>query len=496
MSWLDKYFNVGIVTIQIAGVPYPQERILNFSSGATATDDPANGRTNIAGIANSGYNTIEQAGAAATQRAIANFINGSLVSVAVADNAGATRTDITVGISPGTAGQLIVTNAGATAPAWVSASQDLTLSSAGAFAVVQLTGNAGSLPLANALTAISGTAPGSDVAPNAITITGQGPFASATVNKSSATITLATAAALAGGSIGAVLLSPGGTTALQLAAATTDFVSIGGPTSGTGRTSATGLVRFPYVNGTIIAARNFANNADHLVCGFIDNSNSLRFGGTSLGAVYLTSGASANVQSNGGASLALNNSGTSVIWQAAPTMTFSTSVAINPVSAGTALTMTISGGASTTNNNNGGAIAIKGGATAGGSGLRGVAQLFLGQSDCMVEATEVVLGNRVTALARGVALTSTEMPANSGDKVCYVGNAGTAPTASPVSGCILYATGGNLAYYTSGGQQVTLPTTTSATATGGTSITLPAFIQGYLSMSIAGTTIKVPYYQN
>lgn len=62
----------------------------------------------------------------------------------------------------------------------------------------------------------------------------------------------------------------------------------------------------------------------------------------------------------------------------------------------------------------------------------------------MIEAAEVVAGNKVIALGRKADLTSTQMPANTGDGVIYLSNAATVPTANPVSGVILYATAGGL----------------------------------------------------
>jgi hypothetical protein len=47
MSWLDSLF-LGYQTIAVAGVPLPPETTLNFSSGATGSDNPSGGSTNIA----------------------------------------------------------------------------------------------------------------------------------------------------------------------------------------------------------------------------------------------------------------------------------------------------------------------------------------------------------------------------------------------------------------------------------------------------------------
>lgn len=124
MSWLDKFFNVGIVTVQIAGTPMPAERAINFTSGVTATDDPTNGRTNLAvsggGGGGSGYATIEGNGSAVTQRATVNFIGATVV-----DNAGATRTDVTIQGGP-VVETTVSANTNLTRGAWVVQPVDTT----------------------------------------------------------------------------------------------------------------------------------------------------------------------------------------------------------------------------------------------------------------------------------------------------------------------------------------------------------------------------------
>lgn len=90
MSWLDNFF-AGYQTVQVNGVAYPAERILNLV-GVTAADDPANGRTTVTVAAGgSGYQTVQWNGLALTQRDILNFIGGT-----AADNSGSTRTDVTL----------------------------------------------------------------------------------------------------------------------------------------------------------------------------------------------------------------------------------------------------------------------------------------------------------------------------------------------------------------------------------------------------------------
>lgn len=93
-----------------------------------------------------------------------------------------------------------------------------------------------------------------------------------------------------------------------------------------------------------------------------------------------------------------------------------------------------------TGNNNGGPISISSGGK-NGTGLPGAVAIRI-DSATMIEAAHVVSGNNVVSLAKKSALTSTEMPANTGDGVIYVANAATAPTANSVSGGILYAEAG------------------------------------------------------
>ena len=47
MSWLDKFFARGYITVQAAGVVFPAENTLNFATGFTVVDDSANARTSV-----------------------------------------------------------------------------------------------------------------------------------------------------------------------------------------------------------------------------------------------------------------------------------------------------------------------------------------------------------------------------------------------------------------------------------------------------------------
>jgi len=112
--------------------------------------------------------------------------------------------------------------------------------------------------------------------------------------------------------------------------------------------------------------------------------------------------------------------------------------------AATALDFKIRAATSTAGNADGGDVLISGG-TANGSGLKGGVQLNLStDTDVMLETREVAVGRRFIGLCRGSAVTTTQLPAGTGDLVLYVGDCATAPTVAPVGGVVLYSTSGVL----------------------------------------------------
>ncbi len=111
--------------------------------------------------------------------------------------------------------------------------------------------------------------------------------------------------------------------------------------------------------------------------------------------------------------------------------------------------------ASASTNVNGAHLVLVGGNKVG-AGLRGSVQLALSTADIGLELAEVIAGNRVVSLCRQSALTSTQMPANTGDGIIYIANAATAPTANSVSGGILYVEAGALKYRGTSGTTTTL----------------------------------------
>ncbi|HXN33728.1 MAG TPA: hypothetical protein VN894_17785, partial [Polyangiaceae bacterium] len=72
-----------------------------------------------------------------------------------------------------------------------------------------------------------------------------------------------------------------------------------------------------------------------------------------------------------------------------------------------------------------------------------------------VQVLEPVVGQRVTALASyalgSSGCTSTQMPSGTGDGVVFLANAGATPTANPVSGGVVYESGGAFEHRGTGG---------------------------------------------
>lgn len=117
-------------------------------------------------------------------------------------------------------------------------------------------------------------------------------------------------------------------------------------------------------------------------------------------------------------------------------------------------------GATGTGDNAGGALQLSGGRRSN-AGLKGGLALELNTDDStferLAEIVELAAGRRALALLDGgTGVTTTDMPANTGDNVIWIGNAATAPTANPANGGIVYATGGALLYRGSGGTITTL----------------------------------------
>jgi len=164
MSWLDNFFAPGILSLQLGGVPLPQEQILNFASGFTAADDPTNGRTNLTATGGGGggsyYQTVESNGVPVTQQPTINFIGAT-----VANNSGSSRTDVTIQGGP-TVLATATTSQAPSAAAWTIQPVDTSSGS------VTVTANASSA--VGAIFQIPDAASGGSFGTNAMTFNGGG----------------------------------------------------------------------------------------------------------------------------------------------------------------------------------------------------------------------------------------------------------------------------------------------------------------------------------
>lgn len=79
--------------------------------------------------------------------------------------------------------------------------------------------------------------------------------------------------------------------------------------------------------------------------------------------------------------------------------------------------------------------------------INGLTVEINGASATMIEATEIAAGRRVVFLALGADGTTTEMAANTGDRVLAIANCATAPTAPGVGVVIVYGEAGALKGY-------------------------------------------------
>lgn len=225
--------------------------------------------------------------------------------------------------------------------------------------------------------------------------------------------------------------------------------------------SATGDIR-AVNNTTILAARNAANSADCQIVA-IDGSNTIQIGNTGQSALRMASSGTwlASVAGSDYLSLSATTflllvanqqiyeavSSPIIVHNARTTDTVTTTFTIRAQSASATAT-----GA----NENAAFLHMQGGARDGVGNYGGVRlQLNADTAQNMVEVTHLANARRIVSLVRPVALSTTEMPVNTGDLVIFVGNAATVPTAPPVSGGIMYSEAGAGKWYGTSGTVTT-----------------------------------------
>lgn len=381
---------------------------------------------------------------------------GAVISVVAEDG---TALQLTVGtpsgsalnppVNPGDDGKLAIAAAG-NLTYGAATLTNLTQVAASTATNQFLKGNGAGVPNSWAALSASPANPGDD---GKVAIAAAGDFVYQLLTDSNVSLT----AAIAGTKVFPNFGSQDITTTGSLLAASTSFIRLGDVAAGVGtRAATTGVVRLTSV-GTFV----WRNNADTADVIGIALSGVEFIVGNSAGFTTCRVQAATLAEFQIGAVLTLQATSTSLV---SNVKNFQTGAAV----ATPLWTHTDSAGATTdwqfhaqnstdaVTPRNGGAM-ILGGGNPALTGLRRGVQLCLNNtSGVFVEGSEVIAGNRILSLLRTSAMTTTQMPANTGDLVVYVGNCATAPTANAVSGGILYCEAGALKYRGTGGTVTTL----------------------------------------
>lgn len=226
-----------------------------------------------------------------------------------------------------------------------------------------------------------------------------------------------------------------------------------------------GLVRVP----NNVSGLAFHDNASGDIVGIsCDSFNELIVGGDiSLAngpqTLYLNSVSTIYIRTAGATALAFSSSGSNLIqfYNAGLPGLIQIRSQASDAATNDLTIQSQSAFATASTNLNGAFVAVQGGAakTNGSSGKRGGVRLQVGadSAETLVEVTEPVIGNRVVALCQiGSGISSTQMPANTGDGVVYIANRAIVPSANAVGGGILYAEAGALKWRGSGGTITTV----------------------------------------
>lgn len=189
-------------------------------------------------------------------------------------------------------------------------------------------------------------------------------------------------------------------------------------------------------NGIDIAAAGIFNCQASGLLQFESSGNGIRFSASNRSVQWLGAGSLARTDT-------VHATGATTYVHAAGTTSIAESQAAHASGAGGDWTRTAqaAGGAG---NSPGGTLRFRGGARTG-TGLRGGVTLGLnGAAETLVQVAEVAADQRVVALLRNADITTTEIPANGGDLVMYVGNCATPPAESfaPVGGSLMWVESG------------------------------------------------------
>ena len=402
MSWLDGYFST-VSQVANSGVAFPRETTLNFTgAGVVVSDNPGLRRTDVTITAGGG-------GSVPTGTGIPHVTAGVQDVAAIHGTA---------------AGQVLAVNAGITDVAFVAVSGDATLSAAGVINVSAITGASGAgtkVALGSSLVAFALQFVAGVTAPSM----GQD------INTSGAGVAMSVTSQAA--KVGSA--ANGGN--LVLGGGAGDGAGLSGFVQFKYGSTVTGQIGF---NGGYVGALWLGTNTSATSFALADSGGTTSVNASAGNAVVLSVNQTESMRATN-ASIGFSFP---VIWATAATA--SISQAINIVGAGSAMTIsaqTAKAGSAA----NGGPLALIGGFGDTPGGLAGAIRLQIKAANTTVlECAEVVSGNRVLALGLLANLTSTQMPANTGDGVLFLANRAIVPSANSVGGGIIYCEAGALKY--------------------------------------------------
>jgi hypothetical protein len=235
---------------------------------------------------------------------------------------------------------------------------------------------------------------------------------------------------------------------------------------GANPSSASGQIRLTGGAAVLLAFRNNGLSAD-VPAITTNTANDLIFGGTGTNITAVDSGGgSLQLRTQAATRFQLGSSQAtflvnSVVWNGSMTGPIVTQDArANDAVAAATMTITAQNAwASATTYRNGGPFVLSGGGRSSTSGRRGPMRLGMGATGTTIEThleacdvqPEATSPSRVLSLLLGAAVTTTEMPTGTGDKVIFLANCAVEPTVNPVGGVIIYAHNGALKGRGSGG---------------------------------------------
>lgn len=193
------------------------------------------------------------------------------------------------------------------------------------------------------------------------------------------------------------------------------------------------------------------SGSSNAITGRVPSANLFLATGGEEGAVRLAndlSGTSsaptvAAITGDGVNTCVIRDTARNMLWAAT---TLAPKLGVSQHASGAGVTLAIQGQAAGGSGADGGAVVVTGGAPSG-AGTNNYGAVALQSSNSVMGVTNLGTSQRSVALLFANP-SATDVP--SGDKVLYIGNAGTSPTSAPVGGALLFSESGKLVHFGDG----------------------------------------------